>query len=519
VNCTVSVGISRSLRAQSDRDQAMREADHALYAASAEGPDRPAVQHPEPAAPDWGVDNSSGLQPSCHESNRTDTAPPARQTAAFADGPAAFSNPLEETGNMQRWMRKITHWGLAGLLCALPGWAAAQPAAGPPPLVLGQEELDPLLAPVALYPDTLLMQVLVASTYPLEVVAAERFLRANPGLKGEALTRAAADKGWDASVVSLLQFASVLTMMNDKLEWTQALGDAFLAQQADVMDTVQGLRARAQQAGNLQSTPQQTVVVQEKIIVIEPPRTQVVYVPYYNPTVVYGSWWWPARPPWYWVPPPMYRPPGFGQVIVTGIFWGVAISVRNEIWNDYRPSWRDRQINVVNNVTIINVNKRPRPSGQWQHDPRHRKGVAYRDDRVRDRVTAGSGARPAVQPPRPAVQPPQPSVRPAPRPGRGDDDKLLPRPAVKPAPVTRPSPGPVTRPSPGPVTRPSPGSVTRPSPFTPGMTRDVVKQQADRGRASREAVSRPAPRPAPAARPAAAAQPSPSRQAPSPSAR
>ena len=175
-------------------------------------------------------------------------------------------------------------------------------------VAFSKEELDQLMAPVALSPDTLLMQVLAASTSPLEVVAAQRFITTNSKLQGEALARAAANNGWDASVVSLLQFPSVLAMMNDKLEWTQKLGDAFLAQQIEVMDTVQALRARAQQAGNLQSNAQQNVVIQEKVIIIEPPRQQVVYVPYYNPTLVYGSWWWPARPPWVWAPPPT-RPP------------------------------------------------------------------------------------------------------------------------------------------------------------------------------------------------------------------
>ena len=409
---------------------------------------------------------------------------------------------------MVKWTASLKRWSLIGLLAAMPGWVAAQaPAAEPPAIVLSQEELDQLLAPVALYPDTLLMQVLVAATYPLEVVASERFIRGNPNLKGEALTRAAANKGWDASVVSLLQFPSVLAMMNDKLDWTQELGDAFLAQQADVMDTVQGLRARAQQAGNLQSTPQQNVVVQEKIIIIEPPRSQVVYVPYYNPTLVYGSWWWPARPPWYWVPPPYYRPPGFGEVAAAGIFWGIAISIRNEIWNDYRPSWRDRQINIVNNVTIININNRPRPGSQWQHNPLHRKGVAYRDIKVRDRVTAGTTVRPSTRP----------GARPGAierLPGRGDDNQLRPRPAVTPpSPATRPGNKLPSRPE----TRPAPGPVARPSPIRPGPSRDIVKQQADRGRDSREAVARTAPRPAPIAKPAPIARPAPAvRPAPRP---
>ena len=442
---------------------------------------------------------------------------------------------------MRSLLTLLGHAVMVALLGLLPGLAAAQAAAEyPPPVVFSQEELDQLMAPIALYPDTLLTQVLVASTYPLEVVAADRFLKANPDLKGDALTTAAQNKTWDLSVISLLQFPSVIAMMNDKLEWTQQLGDAFLGQQGDVMDTVQNLRARAQQAGNLKSTDQQRVVVQEEIIVIESAQPQTVYVPYYNPTIVYGSWWWPARPPMYWMPPPMYRPPGFGDIIVGGIFFGIGVGISNAIWNDYRPSWHSHQINVVNNVTIVNVNhNRPRPpNGQWQHDPVHRKGVAYRDNQVRDRVTAGTSVRPGAMPG--AVDQ---------RPGRGDDANLnlrpstggpgrpnpppSSRPGTKPEgrlapPVTRPTPGPAERPSSRPVPKTAPESrpaarpTPQPSPISPGGSRDAQQAQADRGRASREAAARSAARPAPAvqpvARPAPMARPAPAAQ-PAPAAR
>lgn len=441
------------------------------------------------------------------------------------------------------WMRRLT---LVAVLSTASGWAAAQPSLSAATETYSQEELDQILAPVALYPDTLLMQVLAAATYPLEVVEAERFIRANPKLKGEAMTRAAANKAWDLSVISLLQFPSVLTMMNDKLDWTQQLGDVFLAQQPEAMDTVQALRARAQQAGNLKSTAQQSVVVQEKIIVIEPAQPQVVYVPYYNPMVVYGPWWAPARPPWYWQPPPIYRPPSFGDVVAAGIIWGVAISIRNDIWNDYRPSWRDRRITVVNNVNIVNVNvnRRPQPGGDWRHDPVHRKGVSYRNNAVRDRVLEGSAIRPATSPQTGQARPGAIGRLPS----RGDDDQLRPRPAVqrpdgpgmhpstgsgmdaatKPGvrpgirpdarpdvrPIAQPDRRPDLRPEARPSSRPalpqqqqSPPAQYRPiNPISPSATRDVVSTQADRGRASREAVS---PR-----GPAGAGRPAPSREGP-----
>ncbi len=167
--------------------------------------------------------------------------------------------------------------------------------------VFKQEELEQILAPIALYPDELIAQILMASTYPLEVVEAARWVKANPSLKGNQLTSALEKQNWDPSVKSLVNFPSVLNMMNDKLDWTQKLGDAFLAQQKDVMSTVQRLRAKAQASGNLKTTKEQKVVVQDQVIVIQPADPQVIYVPTYNPTVVYGAWPYPAYPPYYYI--------------------------------------------------------------------------------------------------------------------------------------------------------------------------------------------------------------------------
>ena len=250
-----------------------------------------------------------------------------------------------------------------------------------------QEELDQLLAPIALYPDSLLAQIFMASTYPLEVVQARRWVKANQNLKGDALTAALEQQGWDPSVKSLVNFPQVLEMMNEKLEWTQTLGDAFLAQQKDVMDTVQKLRWKAQEAGNLKGTEQQTVVIEKetKTIIIEPASPQVVYVPTYNPTVVYGPWWYPSYPPYY------YYPPGyvvgaavfsFGVGVAVGAAWGYA-------WGGC--NWRHGDVNVNINQNV-NINTRIDRSryqasvttaqggrGEWKHNPEHRKGVSYRD--------------------------------------------------------------------------------------------------------------------------------------------
>src|SRR5882762_6207511 len=145
-----------------------------------------------------------------------------------------------------------------------------------------QQELDQMLAPIALYPDSLLSQIFMASTYPLEVVEAARWSRANPGLKGEEAVNAVEQKDWDASVKSLAAFPQVLAMMDQHLEWTARLGDVFIAQEPQVMETVQSLRQKAYAAGNLRSTEQVTVYEQGDAYAIEPARPEVVYVPYYD---------------------------------------------------------------------------------------------------------------------------------------------------------------------------------------------------------------------------------------------
>ena len=162
-----------------------------------------------------------------------------------------------------------------------PGWGLTQAAAESAttsestPAPLPQEKLDSLLAPIALYPDQLLAQTLMASTYPLDVVAAARFVTDNRDLKGDALDKAVAEKDWDPSVQSLTGFPQVLEMMNDKLDWTQELGNAFLADKERVMQTVQTLRQKAEAAGNLESNEQQTIVKEKQTIIIEPAKTEV----------------------------------------------------------------------------------------------------------------------------------------------------------------------------------------------------------------------------------------------------
>lgn len=179
--------------------------------------------------------------------------------------------------------------------------------------VFNQGELDAMLAPIALQPDGVVSQVLIAATYPDEVAAAAQWSRANPHLRGEDAVRAVHNEPWDPAVKALVAFPELLARMNESPQWLHDLGEAFTAQQAQVMDTVQGLRRRAQAAGNLPSSNDYAVYEQDRAIVVEP-RSQIVYVRYYDPYVVYGPWWWPYYRPVFWTPwapRPVYVTHGF----------------------------------------------------------------------------------------------------------------------------------------------------------------------------------------------------------------
>ncbi|MGC2517993.1 MAG: DUF3300 domain-containing protein, partial [Burkholderiales bacterium] len=254
------------------------------------------------------------------------------------------------------------------------------PSYPPPQPAFSQQELDQMLAPIALYPDPLLSQILMASTYPLEVVEAARWSRANPGYRGEYAVNAVASQTWDPSVKSLVAFPQILAMMDERLGWTERLGDAFLAQEPQVMDTVQALRRRAYEAGNLRSNDQMLLTDEGGMIAVEPVNPQIIFVPYYDPLVVYGTWWWPAYPPVYWPAwPGYYVRPGFAP----GFWWGVGIAVSVGFFFG-AFDWHRHHVNVVhvNNYyyrgTRVNV-----VPGRWEHDAEHRRGVPYRNERLR----------------------------------------------------------------------------------------------------------------------------------------
>jgi uncharacterized membrane protein YgcG len=266
------------------------------------------------------------------------------------------------------------------LMMAVPPGTFGQPAEQPG---YKQEELDQILAPIALYPDSLLAQILMASTYPLEVVQADRWAKQNTSLKGDALTAALEKQPWDPSVKSLVNFPQVLSMMSEKLDWTQKLGDAFLAQQKDVMDTVQTLRKKAVEAGNLKTTQEQQVIVEKETIIIQSASPQVVYVPTYNPTVVYGAWPYPAYPPAYYYPPGYAAGTAlfsFGVGMAVGAAWGYAWGNCNWHGGDVDVDI-NRNTNINNNINRGNYAKQYQGGGRgnWQHNPEHRKGVSYRD--------------------------------------------------------------------------------------------------------------------------------------------
>ena len=286
---------------------------------------------------------------------------------------------------------------VAAAVVALAMQALAQSADKP----FSNEQLDQMTAPIALYPDSLLAQLLMATTYPEDFAAAAAWSRAHPDAKGDDAVKMVEDEPWDPSVASLVAFPEVLITLGDNPDWVRNMGDAFLAQPDDVMNSVQRLRQRAQAAGNLTSNEQvrvstqpaepapasapQTVVVQQaappQVIVIEPAQPSIVFVPSFNPTVVYGPWPYPAFPPFFFPPPPGFW---WSRPIATGIAWGVGIGVTNALWGGVRwgGGWGHNTVNInVNRYNNINVNRRidtGNRTANWNHNPDRRGNTPYR---------------------------------------------------------------------------------------------------------------------------------------------
>jgi hypothetical protein len=348
------------------------------------------------------------------------------------------------------------------------------------------EQLEQIVAPIALYSDPLLTQTLMASTYPLEIVQAARWVQKNPTLKGDALEKALQDQTWDPAVKSICGLPEVLKRLDENLDWTQDLGDAFLADQAALMDAVQRMRQKAQDAGHLKTTEQQKVTQREdKIIVIEPANPEVVYVPTYYPTAVYGSWSYP-----YCYYPPMYPayPPGYPAfTFAVGVAWGAAM------WGGCSWGWghTDVDINIDHHNTFVDRTEsadrradrqQNRGDGKFQHKPEHRQGVRYRDTATAQKFEGKGGAGVADRATRDAARGYGGAARPSTGAVGGN------RPSTGAA--SRPSTGASSRPSTGSASRPSTTSGTRSGSFSGARSPSTDRAASQRGSSSRGSSSR-----------------------------
>jgi hypothetical protein len=281
----------------------------------------------------------------------------------------------------------------------VPAWEVTPSAAAPPSgadqsATLSNDELEALVAPIALYPDPLLAQCLVAATYPLDVSEAQQWLDKNPSLKGDELTAAAEQKQWDPSVQSLVSYPDALKRLSENIQWCTDLGDAFLAQQSDVMDAVQRLRAKAKEAGKLESSEQQkvetTTVESKEVIEIQPATTETVYVPTYSPTVIWGPMYYPY--------PPLYYPPYYGGAWI-GFGVGIAIGIGISGGWGWGCGWHggNNTININNNNRYVNHYNRENNinrsgNSNWQHNAQQRGGTPYKDRATASKYGGGSRA-------------------------------------------------------------------------------------------------------------------------------
>jgi len=252
------------------------------------------------------------------------------------------------------------------------------------PVVLDQAQLDQILAPIALYPDTLLSHILVASTYPLEVIQAARWRATNADLDEQQALNAVGNKNWDPSIQALVPFNELLQKLSADLNWLQSLGSAFLVNEKQILTSIQNLRQKAYQQGNLANNDYVNVEQEEGEIIIETVREEIVYVPYYDSRVVYGNWWWQNHPPYYW-----HRP--VHSVFNAGLYWSIGFNIRPSFYFG-GFNWRNRHVvanyhyrshanrywsnnhNVHNNRQVVRVKEYPR----WSHNQQHRRGAQHR---------------------------------------------------------------------------------------------------------------------------------------------
>ncbi len=252
-----------------------------------------------------------------------------------------------------------------------------------------QAELEQILAPIALYPDSLLTHILIASTYPLEIIQAQRWLKHHKNYNANEIADGVENKDWDASVKALMPFPRIIKRLNDDLNWTQKLGDAFLENEQQVLSSIQILRRKADQAGNLDSMDNMDVVREEKTIIIKSVQPDVVYVPYYDSRYVYGDWYWSSYPPVYWTL--SHNRNHYYRGYNSPFYWNAGVTISfNYFFNAFH--WHDRRVVVVDHYRPhyrtsysygykINNHK----TRSWRHNPSHRRGVAYHNNVVKQR--------------------------------------------------------------------------------------------------------------------------------------
>ena len=272
-------------------------------------------------------------------------------------------------------MHKLAGMVLLSIIALFTSVASAQ-GYQPERRGFSQAELDQVLAPIALYPDSLLSQILMAATYPEDVFEAAAHLRDNPGLRGEEAVRSVQQAPWDPSVISLAAFPDVVQMMDERRDWTVRLGDAYIAQPEQVLDSVQNLRRRADAAGSLRSSNEIVVQRSGDYYVIEPPAADIVYVPYYDSRVVYGNWWWPDYAPVYWNPWPGYS----YRYGYRGFGWGYGVRLSSGFFFS-SFDWRNRYVRFASHRPWYYHGHYYRGGQRWTHNHSHRNVV--RDARWR----------------------------------------------------------------------------------------------------------------------------------------
>jgi hypothetical protein len=305
--------------------------------------------------------------------------------AVFAQDPAAEKPAAEKPA-------------VATPAAATPAAAVPDTAKAPVDVKIPAEQLDSLVAPIALYPDALLAQTLVASTYPLEIIQLHQWLAKHPDMKDQALADAVAQQPWDPSIQSMAAIPDVVKRLADDVQWTTDLGNAFLGQQQDVMDAVQRMRKKAKDNGALESNEQMVVktetVESNTVIIVESTDPEIIYVPVYTPTVVYGAPIYPYPPIYY----PPYPPGGAFITFSMGVMWGAAWggSCCGCGWHG-GGGGGNIYINNSNNFNQINHNRGGQGgSGNWNHNPQHRGGAPYASQNTANKyggATRGSGSK------------------------------------------------------------------------------------------------------------------------------